>query len=341
MGHDSTQQHVQIVAELSGNHQGSFERACQLVRAAAQAGADAVKIQTYTPESMTIPCKNEYFCIQSPPWAGCSLYELYTQAQTPWDWTPGLMALAKELGIDCFSTPFDEKSVDFLEKYGVSRYKIASFEIVDIPLLKKVATCAKPVLLSTGMANLAEIDEAVRCLRENGAGELTLLKCTSSYPAAPEDANLRYIPHLAQSFACQAGLSDHSLGSTVAVAATALGATVIEKHLTLARSDGGPDCSFSMEPEEFANMVREIRTVENALGHVSYTLSPNEATNRTLRRSLFVVKDIKAGEIFDSENVRSIRPGHGLHPRFLGDILGKTCPRDLCAGTPLAWDLLQ
>ncbi len=329
-----------LIAELSANHNGSIDRAEQIIRAAADAGADAVKLQTYTADTLTIPCDNEYFRIKGTLWEGRTLHDLYQEAHTPWEWTPRLMALAKDLGMDCFSTPFDATAVDFLEECGVSRYKIASFEVVDIPLLKKVAATGKPVIMSTGMATLGEIDEAVRTLRENGSGELTLLKCTSAYPAPPEEANLRTIPHLAQAFGCKAGLSDHTMGSAVAVAAVALGATVIEKHFTLSRADGGPDGSFSMEPHEFKQMVQDIRTVEMALGGVCYDLTEKQKENKIFRRSLFAVQDIRAGEKFTPENVRSIRPGYGLAPKYLPNILGRVAKCDLANGTPLSWNAI-
>lgn len=329
-----------LIAELSANHNGSIERAEAIIRAAADAGADAVKLQTYTADTLTIPCDNEYFRIKGTLWEGRTLHDLYEEAHTPWEWTPRLMACAKDLGMDCFSTPFDATAVDFLEECGVSRYKIASFEVVDIPLLKKIAATCKPAIMSTGMASLAEIDEAVRTLRENGSGELTLLKCTSSYPAPVEEANLNTIPHLAQAFQCKAGLSDHTMGSAVAVAAVALGACVIEKHFTLARADGGPDGAFSMEPHEFKQMVQDIRTTEKALGRVCYNLTDKEKISVVFRRSLFVVKDVKEGEAFTSQNVRSIRPGHGLHPRYLDLVLGKKASRNIKMGTPLSWELL-
>lgn len=331
---------VFVVAELSANHNGSVERAESIVRAAADAGAQAVKLQTYTADTLTIPCDNSCFRIKGTLWEGRTLHDLYQEAHTPWEWTPRLMALAHDLGMDCFSSPFDASAVDFLEQCGVSRYKVASFEIVDIPLLKKIAATGKPVIVSTGMASLAEIDEAVRTLRENGAGELTLLKCTSAYPAPPEEANLRTIPHLAQTFHCHAGLSDHTMGSAVALAAVSLGATMIEKHFTLARADGGPDGSFSMEPEEFKAMVRDIRTVEKALGNVSYELTGKQKDSVVFRRSLFVVKDIKTGEAFNTENIRSIRPGYGLPPRYLDMVTTKRATRDIRRGTPLSWEMM-
>lgn len=332
--------HTFLVAELSANHNGSIERAEAIIRAAAEAGADAVKLQTYTADTLTIACDNEYFRIKGTLWEGRTLHDLYQEAQTPWEWMPRLMALAADLGLDCFSTPFDATAVAFLEQCGVSRYKVASFELVDLPLLKTIAATGKPVILSTGMGTLAEIDEAVRCLRENGAGELTLLKCTSAYPAPPEEANLRTIPHLAQAFGCRAGLSDHTMGSAVAVAAVALGATAIEKHFTLARADGGPDGSFSMEPEEFRQMVRDIRQVEKALGTVSYALTEKQRESVVFRRSLFVVRDIAEGEELTETNVRCIRPGHGLAPKFLPLVLGRRAARALKRGTPLDWAAL-
>lgn len=329
-----------VIAELSANHNGSIERAEAIIRAAADAGADAVKLQTYTADTLTINCDNEYFRIKGTLWEGRTLYDLYREAHMPWEWTPRLMGLARELGLDCFSTPFDATAVDFLEGCGVSRHKIASFELVDIPLLKKVAATGKPVILSTGMASLAEIDEAVRTLRDNGAGELTLLKCTSAYPAPPEEANLRTIPHMAQAFGCRAGLSDHTMGSAVAVAAAALGASVIEKHFTLSRADGGPDGSFSMEPAEFQQMVRDVRTVEKALGTVSYALTEKQKESVVFRRSLFVVEDMHKGDVLTEKNVRSIRPGYGLPPRCLPLVLGRRATRDITRGTPLSWEYM-
>lgn len=327
-----------IIAEVSANHNGSVERAEQIIRAAAEAGADAVKLQTYTADTLTIPCDNEYFRIKGTLWEGRTLYDLYQEAYTPWEWTPRLMALAKDLGMDCFSTPFDATAVDFLEQCGVSRHKVASFELVDIPLLKKIASTGKPVIMSTGMGSLAEIDEAVTTLRENGTTDLTLLKCTSAYPASPEEANLCTIPHLAQAFGCKTGLSDHTLGSAVAVAAVAIGASVIEKHFTLDRADGGPDGAFSMEPQEFLQMVQDIRTVEKALGQVCYDVTEKQQGSKVFRRSLFVVKDVQAGEIFSAENVRSIRPGYGLHPRYYEKVLGRTARHAIKAGTPMTLD---
>ena len=326
-----------IIAEVSANHNGSIERAESIIRAAADAGADAVKLQTYTADTLTIPCDNEYFRIKGTLWEGKTLHDLYQEAHMPWEWQPRLKALANDLGMDCFSTPFDATAVDFLEKMNVPCHKVASFEVVDIPLLKKIASTGKPVIMSTGMASLAEIDDAVTTLRENGTTELALLKCTSAYPAPPEEANLRTIPHLAQAFNCVAGLSDHTLGSAVAVGAVAVGARIIEKHFTLARADGGPDSAFSMEPHEFRQMVQDIRTVEKALGTVCYDLTPKQKESKVFRRSLFVVKDMKAGEVFTEENVRSIRPGYGVLPKVLCDFLGRKAIVSIPKGTPLSW----
>ncbi|MDL2226368.1 pseudaminic acid synthase [Deltaproteobacteria bacterium OttesenSCG-928-M10] len=329
-----------LVAEISANHNHDLERAKRIIEAAAAAGADAVKLQTYTAETMTIDCDNEYFRISGTIWEGRTLHDLYREAHTPWEWHAPLKSLAEKLGLDFFSTPFDATAVDFLEELGVELYKVASFELADIPLLKKIAATGKPVIMSTGMASLAEIDEAVTALREGGAGPLTLLKCTSAYPAPPEEANLRTIPALAEIFNCPVGLSDHTMGSAAAVAAVALGASVIEKHFTLSRADGGPDGSFSMEPEEFGQMVRDIRTVEKALGRVSFELTDKERESRVFRRSLFVVEDMKAGELFTEKNVRSIRPGHGLAPKYLPEILGRKAGADIKRGTPLTWRLI-
>lgn len=326
-----------IIAELSANHNGRVERAEALVRAAADAGADAVKLQTYTADTLTIPCANKYFRIKGTLWEGKTLYELYQEAAMPWEWQPRLKAFANDLGMDCFSTPFDATAVDFLESMDVPCHKVASFEVVDIPLLKKIASTGKPVIMSTGMASLTEIDEAVTTLRENGTKELALLKCTSAYPASPEEANLRTIPHLAQAFNCIAGLSDHTLGSAVAIGAVTVGARIIEKHFTLARADGGPDSAFSMEPQEFKQMVQDIRIAEKALGTVCYELTPEQKNSIVFRRSLFVVKDITIGDVFTEENVRSIRPGNGLHPRYYQLILNKRSRCDIPAGTPLSW----
>lgn len=325
-----------IIAEMSANHGKSFECALKLVRAAKETGADAIKLQTYTPETITIDSRRQEFLIgKGTLWEGRNLYELYGEAYTPWDWQPKLKAEAEKLGMDCFSAPFDDTAVDFLERMNVPAHKIASFELVDTELLKKVAATGKPVILSTGMATLAEIDEAVRTLREAGCTQLALLKCTSAYPSLPEDMNLRTIPHLAEAFHVPVGLSDHTLGIAVPVAAVALGACIIEKHLTLRRSDGGPDAAFSLEPAEFRAMVDAIRVAEKALGKVNYGLSKNELASRVFRRSLFVVKDMKAGDEFTVENVRSIRPGHGMPPKMINEVLGSAANIDISKGTPL------
>ncbi len=332
---------VYIVAEMSANHGQSFDEAVRILRAARDAGADAVKLQTYRPETITIDCDNEYFRISGSLWEGSTLYDLYAKAFTPWDWQPKLKALAGELGMDLFSTPFDATAVDFLERMTVPAYKVASFEVVDIPLLRKIAATGRPVIVSTGMATLEEIDEAVRTIREAGGGEVALLKCTSAYPAPPEEMNLRTIPHLAETFGVPVGLSDHTLGTAVPVAAVALGACIVEKHLTLSREAPGPDRAFSLEPQEFRAMVDAIRTAEAALGTVHYGISPQEAGMQALRRSLFVVEDVRAGELFTPENVRAIRPGHGLHTRHLPEVLGRRAARNVRRGTPLSWDMVQ
>jgi N-acetylneuraminate synthase len=331
-----------VIAEMSANHGHSFDKAVELIRAAREAGADAIKLQTYTPDTLTINCSNEHFRIgKGTLWEGKNLYQLYGEAYTPWDWQPKLKTLAEGLGLHCFSTPFDDTAVDFLEQMKVPAHKIASFELVDTGLLRKVAQTGKPVIMSTGMASLAEIDEAVRTLREAGCTQLALLKCTSAYPSPPEEMNLRTIPHLCKAFGVPVGLSDHTLGVSVPVAAVALGACIIEKHLTLRRSDGGPDAAFSLEPEEFKAMVDAVRVAEKALGRVNYEVTEKEAASRVFRRSLFVVKDMKAGEVFTEENVRSIRPGHGLTPKYLKTVLGRKASKDLTPGTPIIWKLLE
>jgi N-acetylneuraminate synthase len=331
-----------IIAEMSANHCHSFDKAVEIIRAASDAGADAVKLQTYTPDTITIDCANEYFQIgKGTIWEGKNLYQLYGEACTPWDWQPKLKTVADELGLDCFSSPFDCSAVDFLEKMNVPAHKIASFELVDLALIRKVAQTGKPVIMSTGMATLAEIDEAVRTLRAAGCNQLALLKCTSAYPSPPEEMNLCTIPHLAEAFGVPAGLSDHTLGIAVPVAAVALGACIIEKHFTLRRSDGGPDAAFSLEPAEFKAMVDAIRIAEKALGRVNYEVTEKEKASRVFRRSLFVVKDMKAGEVFTKESVRSIRPGYGLAPRYLDQVIGLVASRDIERGTPLSWDLVS
>lgn len=330
-----------VIAELSANHGQQFERAAQLVYAAKAAGADAVKLQTYRPDTITLDCDSDLFRIQGTIWEGANLYRLYEKAYTPWEWQPELKRIADGLGLDCFSSPFDPTAVDFLEMMHVPAYKIASFEVVDIPLIRRIALTGKPIIMSTGMATLEEIAEAVETIRAAGNQQIALLKCTSSYPAPPEEMNLRTIPDLAGRFGVPAGLSDHTLGGTVATAAVALGACIVEKHFTLSRAEGGPDSEFSMEPEEFRAMVDMIRTTEKAIGKVNYAFTEHEAASRIYRRSLFAVKDIKAGEPFTHANVRSIRPGHGLHPKYLDQVIGNTARSDIPAGTPLSIDQIE
>jgi len=330
-----------IVAELSANHNQSFEQSVALIRAAKEAGADAVKLQTYTPDTITINSDSPLFRHPADSlWKGKTLYELYQEAYMPWEWQPKLKEIADEIGIDLFSTAFDPTAVDFLEQMGVPVHKVASFEIVDIPLIEKMARTGKPLIISTGMATLGEIEEAVQAARRAGATQIALLKCTSAYPAPPEEMNLRTIPHLAEAFGVPVGLSDHTLGIAVPVAAVALGACIVEKHFTLSRDIPGPDSAFSLEPHEFKAMVEAIRTVEKALGKVHYGVSEREMQSRIFRRSLFVVKDMKAGEMFTEENVRSIRPGYGLPPKFLKYIIGRRATQNIKMGTPLTWDLV-
>lgn len=326
-----------IIAELSANHNQDFEQAAKLVQVAAESGADAIKLQTYTADTLTIDCDNEYFQIgEGTIWAGRNLHDLYCEAFTPWEWQPRLKSLAEAAGLHCFSSPFDATAVDFLEEMNVPAHKVASFEIVDIPLLQKIGSTGKPVIMSTGMASLAEISEAMETLRNSGAGEIGLLKCVSSYPAPASAMNLRTIPHLAEAFGVPAGLSDHTLGITVPVASVALGATIIEKHFTLSRDTPGPDSQFSLEPDEFRAMVAAVRMAEQAVGQVHYGVSESEQKSRNFRRSLFVVADVKCGELLTARNVRSIRPGNGLHPRYLSEVLGRVASRDLSRGTPLS-----
>lgn len=327
---------VFVVAEISANHHGSFDEAVRVIRAAKDSGADAVKLQTYTPDTLTIRSDREYFRIAGGTmWDGRTLYDLYAEAYTPWEWQPRLKEIADEVGLVFFSTAFDATAVDFLETLSVPVHKVASFEIVDIPLIERMARTGKPLILSTGMATLAEIEEAVVAARRAGATEIALLKCTSEYPARPDDMHLRTIPHLAEAFGVPAGLSDHTFGAAVPAAAVALGACIVEKHLTLSRAVPGPDSAFSMEPHEFKAMVETVRTVERALGLVRYGPSKHEANSQVFRRSLFVVRDVGAGERFTPENLRSIRPAGGLHTRYLGEVLGCRATQDIPAGTPL------
>lgn len=332
-----------IIAEMSGNHNQSLDKALDIVEAAARAGAHALKLQTYTADTMTLDIDEDEFFIKDEqnPWKGKSLYELYNLAHTPWEWHAPIIERARELGMTCFSTPFDKSAVDFLETLHVPAYKIASFEIVDLPLIRYIADQGKPIILSTGMATLAEIDDAVRTIRETGNNQIALLKCTSAYPAPPEEMNLRTIPHLAAAFGVPVGLSDHTLGIATPIAAVAVGACIIEKHFTLSRADPGPDSEFSLEPHEFRVMVDAVRDTEKALGTICYDLSEHERGSRVFRRSLFAVKDIGEGEKFTKENVRSIRPGYGLPPKYLYAVLGRRAAGKITRGTPLSWDLIM
>ena len=330
-----------IIAEMSANHLMDFDRAVEIIKAAKAAGADAVKIQTYTPDSITLNCDDPCFQItQGTIWDGTTLYKLYQSAYTPWEWQPKLKRIAEEMGLVFFSSPFDLSSIDFLEEMGVPAYKVASPEITDIPFIKKIARTGKPVIISTGIACLADIELALRVCREEGNDQVILLKCTSAYPAPYEDVNLKTIPSMKETFDCLIGLSDHTLGSAVAGAGVALGAKVVEKHLTLRRKDGGADAAFSMEPEEFKEMADHIRMIEKALGKVTYELTEKQKKTREHSRSLFVAKDMKAGEVFTPENLRSVRPGCGLHTMYYEEILGKRITRDARLGTPMSWDLV-
>lgn len=331
-----------IVAEISANHNQSLDRALAIVRAAREAGADAVKLQTYTPDALTINCDNDWFRIPpGSPWSGRTLYDLYSEAFTPVEWHADIFRAAKEEGILCFSTPFDETAVALLESLGSPAHKIASFELVDTQLLEAVGTTGTPVILSTGMASIDEIQYAVDTLRTAGSTQIALLKCTSAYPAPSESMNLRAIKHLLHTFNVLVGLSDHTLNSTAATAAVSLGAVIVEKHLTLSRSAGGPDSAFSLEPQEFAELVTAIRTTERALGSSVVTSSPAEHPNLAFRRSLFVVEDVAEGQPLTATNVRSIRPGHGLAPRYLREVIGRPVSRAVGRGTPLSWDLIN
>ena len=331
---------VFIVAELSANHGQKKELAIESIRAAKKAGADAIKLQTYTPDTMTIDCKNEFFTkvLEGSIWQGRSLYNLYEEAYTPWEWHGELFKVAKDEGILCFSAPFDKTAVDFLEQFNPPAYKIASFEIQDIPLIEYAASKGRPMIISTGIAELEDIELALQTCRDVGNNDIVLLKCTSSYPAPIEDANLTTIPELKKRFGVEVGLSDHTLGIVAPVVAVTLGAKVIEKHFILDKSIGGPDASFSLDEKEFTEMVSAVRQAEKAIGQATYEISEKRRESRKFARSLFVVKDIKAGEPFTDENVRSIRPGYGLHPKHLKEILGKKAKTDIKRGTPLSWN---
>ena len=332
-----------IIAELSGNHNGSLDRALRIVEAAAHAGADAIKLQTYTADSMTLNIRSAGFVVTEPTslWHGRSLYDLYREAATPWEWHAPLFQRCRELGMVYFSTPFDAQAVDFLESLDVPCYKIASFENVDHALIQRVAATGKPVIISTGMATLAELDEAVHCVRAAGCTQLMLLKCTSSYPAAPTNSHLRSIPVMRQVFQCEVGLSDHTLGIGAAVAAVALGAVAIEKHITDSRAEGGVDAAFSLEPHELAALVTESERAWQALGEVRLEASSQEQSSRQFRRSLYIVEDMQPGERFTTQNLRAIRPGYGLPPKYLDMLLGKVLARHVTRGTPMSWDLLS
>lgn len=333
---------VFIIAELSANHNQKYDIAVQSIRAIKNCGADAVKLQTYTPDTLTIDCDKDYFKIQQGTlWDGTTFYQLYQKAYTPWEWQPKLKKLAEELGLICFSSPFDKTAVDFLEQMEVPAYKIASFEIVDIPLIEYVASKGKPVIISTGIATENEINDAVNACRFAGNNEIALLKCTSEYPASIEDANLKAIPALAKRFDTIVGLSDHTLGTIVPVASVALGAKIIEKHFILDKQLGGPDAAFSLEPAEFKKMIDEVRQVEKAMGGSSLEISEKIKKSRSFARSLFIVKDVEAGEVFTEDNVRSIRPSNGLSPKHLKEILGRKAKRKIERGTPLGWDLIE
>ena len=325
-----------IIAEMSANHAGSKERALEIIHAAKESGADCIKIQTYTPDTMTIDCDNEYFRIDNGTWAGENLYKLYGKAYTPWEWQADLKDEAEMIGLDFLSTPFDKTSVDFLENLGVEFYKIASFELVDIPLLKYVSSKGKPIVMSTGMSTLAQISDAVDTIRKNGNPQFVLLRCASAYPAITDEMNLKTIPHMSEMFHVPVGLSDHSMGSVGAVTAVALGAKVIEKHFCLDRSIENPDASFSMEPAEFKKMVHDIRQVEIAIGEVHYGITRQEEENTVFKRSIFCIKDIKEGEVFTEDNIRVIRPGYGMEPKYYEELIGMKSTRDIQRGTPIS-----
>jgi N-acetylneuraminate synthase len=337
-------QHIEpfVIAEMSGNHNQSLERALSIVDAAADAGAHALKVQTYTAEMLTLDInENEFFISdENSLWKGTSLYKLYQKANMPWEFHEPIFKRCREKGLIVFSTTITPAGVDYLEQFDLPCYKVAAFENVDLGLIKRIAQTGKPVIMSTGMATIAELDESVRTLRENGCNDIVLLKCTSTYPATPENTNLRTIPHLRELFGCEVGLSDHTLGIGAAIASVSLGATVIEKHFTLSRFDGGVDAAFSMEPAEMKMLVEESKRAWQALGKIHYGISESEKNSIIFRRSLYVCEDIKAGETFTEQNIRSIRPGLGLQPKYLDIVIGKKATKDVKRGTPLNWDLL-
>jgi len=333
---------VFIIAELSGNHNNDYYKAIELIDIAVDAGVDAIKIQTYTPDTITIDCDNEYFQVNvNDAWKGQTLYNLYQKAYTPWEWQPKLKKYAESKGVMLFSTPFDTTAVDFLEKMNVEMYKVASFEVVDIPLLKRIGQTKKPVIMSRGMASEEEIKLAIDTLKKAGSKEIVILHCISSYPAEPEEMNLATIYDIVDKYKLISGLSDHSLGIVAPVVAVALGAKVIEKHLTIKRSYGGPDAAFSLEPTEFKEMVKSIRVAEKAIGKPTYGVGKKEKNSIVFRKSLFFVKDIKKGEKITNKNVRSIRPGHGLAPRYYDKVMGKITTKDIERGTPLSWEIIE
>lgn len=330
-----------IVAEMSSNHLMDKNRAKQIIKAVCEAGADAIKLQTYTPNTITLNSDAPQFKKTKGLWAGETLYSLYQKAYTPWEWHEELKAYANSMGLDCFSSPFDMTAVDFMEQLNMPAYKIASLELLDIPMIKKIALLGKPMILSTGIAHLEDIERALSICEEAGNQDVILMKCTSAYPCPYEDINLKAIPLMKKTFNCIVGLSDHTLGCEAALGSVALGAKVIEKHVTLRREDGGPDSTFSMEPEEFRDMVIQIRNLEKALGHASFQLTEKQEETRRGGRSLYVIKDMEKGERFTADNVRSIRPGGGLHPMYYEDILGKTARKNIKKATPLSWNLLE
>lgn len=329
-----------VIAEMSGNHAGSLERAKEIVHAAKEAGADCIKIQTYTPDTITMDCDNEYFHIGDGTWKGENLYQLYGKAYTPWEWQADIKEEADKIGIDFFSTPFDKTSVDFLEELGVEFYKIASFELVDIPLIEYVASKGKPIIMSTGMSTLGEIEDAVKAVRSQKNNQLALLRCASAYPAITDEMNLSTMKNMGEVFNVPVGLSDHSLGSVGAVTAVAMGAKIIEKHFCLGRDIKNPDSSFSMEPAEFSQMVKDIRQAETAIGRVNYGPTEQEKGNLVFRKSIFAVKNIKKGEKLTADNIRVIRPGYGISPKYYNEVLGQTALHDIDKGTPLKFEMI-
>lgn len=338
----SSEQPVYIIAEMSANHLQNLERAKKIIKYAKDAGADAIKLQTYRPDTLTLDChSDEFLATPGSPWEGMNLYDLYEKAYTPWEWHKELFDYSKEIGITCFSSPFDCTAVDFLEDLGAPAYKIASFEIVDIPLIRKVASTGKPVIMSTGIAELKDIQLAIDTCKSVGNENIILLKCVSEYPTPYDELNLLTISNMRETFHCLTGLSDHSMGSCVPVAAVTLGACVIEKHLTISREDGGPDGTFSMEPIEFREMIENIKNIKKALGQVSYSLSDKQKKSRERGRSLYVTQDIKEGELFSENNIKSVRPGYGLHPKYYDVIIGKRAKKDLTYGEALSWECVD